>query len=349
MTLTMIPLIRFILIFFCLLFMWVFAAIGACGISTSKQAPFQTWRRIVVYPIRIFARLLLFFAGFYWIPTTEHKPQFPRPNIIIANHISFYDGIKILADRGCCFAAKKELFSWPIIGSLLKALQCLPIDRNTAHGRKQAVEDLKERAGNLAWPPLCIFPQGTTTNDLVLTTFKAGAFIPGKPVLPVAMTYPNKYFDLFYGNDYGTLALFWRSLCQVINYTRIDYLPVYTPTEAEQADAQLYANNVRQVLANHMKLPTTEHDYADMRLAIAACSTGLDVNFTAKDMHDTLGLSAYTSDSLIIRFREMCGPHTNVLTFDAFCEWFKLDPKHSVSHRLFALFDTSTFICESNQ
>jgi lysophosphatidylcholine acyltransferase/lyso-PAF acetyltransferase len=41
----------------------------------------------------------------------------------------------------------------------------------------------------------------------------------------------------------------WHTLAQLVNHCELEYLPVYTPSEEEKMNPQLFANNVRQVLA----------------------------------------------------------------------------------------------------
>lgn len=53
---------------------------------------------------------------------------------------------------------------------------------------------------------------GTTSINEVLTTFKSGAFIPGKAVQPLALNYPHCHCDLFVGSFIGT----WSLLCFLI-------------------------------------------------------------------------------------------------------------------------------------
>jgi len=45
------------------------------------------------------------------------------------------------------------------------------------------------------------------------------------------------------------LRLLWLTMTQFYNRCEIEYLPVYTPSADEVADANLYANNVREVMA----------------------------------------------------------------------------------------------------
>jgi lysophosphatidylcholine acyltransferase/lyso-PAF acetyltransferase len=46
----------------------------------------------------------------------------------------------------------------------------------------------------------------------------------------------------------------------------VQYLPVYYPSDEEKSDPKLFANNVRQVMARALGVPTTEHAYEDVML-----------------------------------------------------------------------------------
>jgi lysophosphatidylcholine acyltransferase/lyso-PAF acetyltransferase len=47
-----------------------------------------------------------------------------------------------------------------------------------------------------AYPPICIFPEGTTTTCNTLLQFKSGAFLSGQPVQPVVVQYPFCNFEV---------------------------------------------------------------------------------------------------------------------------------------------------------
>lgn len=49
-----------------------------------------------------------------------------------------------------------------------------------------------------------------------------------------------------------------QTLCQLNNELEVEYLPVYYPSDAERADAQLYANNVRAAMARSLNIPTVD-------------------------------------------------------------------------------------------
>lgn len=44
-----------------------------------------------------------------------------------------------------------------------------------------------------AFPPLFIYPEGTTTNQNAVLPFKKGAFAPGKPTLMTLLRYQNDF------------------------------------------------------------------------------------------------------------------------------------------------------------
>ncbi len=41
---------------------------------------------------------------------------------------------------------------------------------------------------------------------------------------------------------------------------------MYTPNEEEKKNAHLYANNVRNVMAEYLKLPLSDYSFEDVRL-----------------------------------------------------------------------------------
>ncbi|CAK9295258.1 unnamed protein product, partial [Gordionus sp. m RMFG-2023] len=118
------------------------------------------------------------------------------------------------------------------------------------------------------WPQICIFPEGTCTNRKALIYFKKGAFYPGFPVQPVCIRYPNDFDCLTWTWDGpNTLLVIWWSLCQPYLKIEIEYLPVYHPNESEKKDGSLFAENVRTLMARHLKIPKSNSTYEDCKNA----------------------------------------------------------------------------------
>ncbi|MCI5144052.1 MAG: 1-acyl-sn-glycerol-3-phosphate acyltransferase [Candidatus Electrothrix sp. AR3] len=109
--------------------------------------------------------------------------------IFVGNHASMVD---IFAFQGYIshdfrWIAKEELFSVPILGDAMRAVDFIPINRS--HGR-QAVQSLNNAATRIAeGSSVILFPEGTRSSDGRLQHFKTGAILlaikAGVEVVPV--------------------------------------------------------------------------------------------------------------------------------------------------------------------
>ncbi len=213
-----IALLRLLLILVCWLLMALFATLGNIFC-----------RKLWTYPMRCVARLILFFAGFYWIAVDDRRRKPFSANIIVCNHVSIFDGLHIFYKTGCSVVGKKEVFDIPVFGQILKAMDGIPVVRETEEGRSKAKKDISDRAADLSAAPLLIFAQGTTANQTTLTSFAQGAFLCGLPVQPVCMRFPYLHWDLFL--DDSQFNNLWRTLCQFVNFGSYTYLEEYRPSE----------------------------------------------------------------------------------------------------------------------
>ena len=109
------------------------------------------------------------------------------PYIFAPNHQSHFDIAALLGylpghNR---FVAKKELFSEPVLGMVLRTLGMVPVDRDNPLEAIQLLSDVvvKDRSS------LIIFPEGTRSRDGALLPFKKGPFIAAihlqVPIVPV--------------------------------------------------------------------------------------------------------------------------------------------------------------------
>ena len=161
--------------------------------------------------------------------------------------------------------AKEVMFRTPIASTVMRAMQTIPVDRLTRPGRGKACKDIAERIKDSRYPPVLVFPQGTTVNHSTLTMFMHGAFTAGVPVQPVCIRFPHRHYDHFQGDS--ALYNIYRACCQFINFQTHVFLPPYSPNPAEIADPDLFARNVRQKMAEAMQnrnggpLNLSEHKY----------------------------------------------------------------------------------------
>jgi 1-acyl-sn-glycerol-3-phosphate acyltransferase len=150
-------------------------------------------RRLALALSRIGARVLLTAAGCRL--TREGGASLraaKRPLLLASNHASYVDVLALLAlvPRDFVFAAKAEVGRWPLIGTLVRRVGHLTIERFDV---SQSVAD----AGKVALAleegrSVLLFPEGTFTASAGLRPFRLGTFKAavetGVAIVPLALT-----------------------------------------------------------------------------------------------------------------------------------------------------------------
>ncbi|RDX83669.1 Lysophospholipid acyltransferase LPEAT1, partial [Mucuna pruriens] len=251
------------------------------------------WRRIVIVQCgRALSRLMLFVLGFYWIthtyriphahenPTTTQKENNAQPEdmgspgVIISNHVSYLDILYHTSSSFPSFVAKKSVAKLPLVGLISKCLGCVLVQRESKSSDFKGVsavvtERIREAHQNTSAPIMMLFPEGTTTNGDFLLPFKTGGFLARAPVLPVILSYHYERFSPAWESISGVRHVIFI-LCQFVNYMEVTVLPTYYPSEQEQDDPKLYANNVRKLMANEGNLILSDLGLAEKRIYHAA-------------------------------------------------------------------------------
>lgn len=132
-------------------------------------------KRIVNWYICYFARSTNFVAGNNVVLVDrENLDDTKETYLMVANHESYFDIFSlsgISKDFICVFVAKKELKKTPIIGSWLKALDAVFLDReNPREAIKQMQVGTKQLKAGMS---MGIFPEGTRSP--IDGEFKAGS------------------------------------------------------------------------------------------------------------------------------------------------------------------------------
>ena len=146
--------------------------------SEAKAEQIQNWTRKLLALLGV--RMHIVNADF-----------FPKgPCLLVANHISWVDIQAIMAFKPMRFVAKSEVARWPLFGWMAIQLGTLFVRRDSAlHGRKIA----QEMAPILQQEPICIFPEGTSTDGTVVLPFKTSLFeaavLGNAPVSMVVIRY----------------------------------------------------------------------------------------------------------------------------------------------------------------
>ena len=128
---------------------------------------------------RLGIRVALFLAGTRIVVEGRDLLGDHRNTVIVANHVSHLDAPVLFEALGTDFKAvvKKEIFSWPFLGPVLRRAGFIAVNRRD---RIQAGQALSRAAKSLQdGACFLVFPEGTRSRTGQLGTFKKGGFVIG--------------------------------------------------------------------------------------------------------------------------------------------------------------------------
>ncbi len=211
-------------------------------------------------------------------------------------------------------------------------VQCIFVSRTDKDSRTTVANEITKRTKTERgqWHrQLLVFPEGTTTNNTAVISFKVGAFAPGVPVQPVAVHYgSNETCDPSWvsGGPYPGELLF-KLLCQPYNSMSVTFLPVYEPSAEEIQDPVLYANNVRRCIAAALAVPASDHTFDDVLLLMEAKKAGFrgglkDMITELKNMKKILMIDLPTAKQYLTSFAQLDKQKKGGLTYPEFIKSF---------------------------
>ena len=159
---------------------------------------------------------------------------------LVTNHISALDMLVLLA-RDVAYVGNAGAKDTPCLGRVVRAMDCIFVDRDSPESRLLAKEMISERlisqhqsSGRTRLSQLVVFPEGTTTNGHGLLQFRRGAFEACVPIQPARIEYSNLQCSM-------SLVNLLDLICIIISLPSseitIHYLPVIVPTPGTSADA----------------------------------------------------------------------------------------------------------------
>lgn len=122
-----------------------------------------------------------------WEVIDPHNVPKGGPAILASNHMSFLDPplVGAAARREINYLARESLFRFPVIGSLLKSVNAVPVDREG--GGAAGLRAIFDRLMNGG--AIILFPEGTRSTDGALHKAKSGIGLTviksEAPVVPV--------------------------------------------------------------------------------------------------------------------------------------------------------------------
>lgn len=248
----------------------------------NEQTPVQ---REIIRRGGIFARLILFCAGFYWISHKKAKiadylPDYRTPGnkkacIIVSNHYSWLDIYYYISCKHCpSFLSKDEVRKYPFIGIIAIGLQSLFVDRNNRTDKEAIISTIRERTSLIKsgknYPKILIFPEGTTTNGKYMISFKKGAFVTMDPIKIICLKYHERTFALSY-DVIGDIYCLVFPFCQFYNRLTVTEFDVFDPEylgpfTGEQKAWAVYASKVKEVMRRCLGVPNSEAGFEDKQV-----------------------------------------------------------------------------------
>eukprot|EP00798_Chlamydomonas_sp_ICE-L_P011193 gene11193-18810_t len=242
----------------------VLAVLG-CG---DIEAPMPAWRRRIILASKELLVVVVVMLGFK--VTVKGRENIKKAEeakaVVVFNHVSWLDAfilVWLLAPSGVALARNASI---PVLGSAVRALQTIYIPKSKKGGSVTTMLEKRVSEPNYGklggYPLLVLAPEGTCSNGKCLLKFKTGAFVLGRPILPILYKYKHKHH-----NPAWTVIIepwhFLRLLCQWVNFLEVEILPPYFPNEDETKDPLLFAENVRKLMSEKLGLPMVEDSQAD--------------------------------------------------------------------------------------
>ncbi len=187
-----------------------------------------------------------FATYFRWRVYHPERVPLTGPVILAANHASFLDpplvgaGVK----REINYLARESLFRSPVAGAILRAINCVPVDRDG--GGASGLRAIFDRL--LAGGGIVLFPEGTRTRDGKLQPARSGIGLTViKSTAPVV---PVRVFGTF--EAFGRHLKFPRPRAVTVKYGRpmtFENLRAEAKTCSKPRLKQLYQQVANEIMA----------------------------------------------------------------------------------------------------
>lgn len=213
------------------------------GKQRAKVGDLVIWQKIANF-VAHFSRVLLSCAGAKVTVTgLAHIPE-NETVLFVANHQSYFDIPAVMANVGrpVGFIAKDDLKKIPCFTKWIEETGSVAITRND--GRK-ALEAILQAANILkAGHSLCLFPEGTRSEDGTLGEFKAGSLKMAQKahvaIVPIAIEGAGEVMPK------GSKLIYPKPI-------RLTILPMISAEEVNAADTKTLANEIKMKIASALE------------------------------------------------------------------------------------------------
>lgn len=115
--------------------------------------------------------------------------------LLVSNHISWLDIHVINTMKPFVFVAKADVADWPIFGWIAKMIGTIFVKREKLSDLKRVIQIIRTQLQE--HQPVCIFPEGTSSDGRQLLEFRSNLFEAVAhseiKILPIALSYQENY------------------------------------------------------------------------------------------------------------------------------------------------------------
>ena len=249
----------------------IFPLVGTAG----RERLIATWSRWLTRccGVAVVERVA---PGGVSLSTLRGRDGAGQGRLLLVNHVSWLDIFAIDGLAPASFAAKAEIASWPLAGTLVARAGTVFIER----GRRHAVHGVIQRMGEKLSAGLraAVFPEGTTSDGRRLLPFHGNlvqaALNTGAPMLPIGLRYVDpdgepSHAAMFVG-DTTFLQSLWRITGHPKVIVEVHVLPAIEP--APGLTRQQVAREAREAIAARLGLPLDDSIPETLRAARGTAS-----------------------------------------------------------------------------
>lgn len=229
----------------------------AINLGTDQTKPLPARRyRLYRFSSRFWSTLVLWAFG-YRIRIHNRERLDGGAKIFVFPHRSAQDVLVDNIAGSSAFVAKGYISTNPIVSASVKTSRSLAI----RPGRSLTRELFERYHSDIAWPPMTLYPEGTTSARFCMLRLRTGAFRVGVRLQPVVCVYRNSYdyIEWLQKGILGTLCDCCRN--NFLGTVDITYLDSVERAEGESERA--FADRVGKLMAEAAGASYTPYTSAD--------------------------------------------------------------------------------------
>ncbi|KAL6495443.1 hypothetical protein OROGR_030006 [Orobanche gracilis] len=242
-----------------------------------KQNPMPKWRCRLMWVTRVCTRAILFSFGYHWIKRRGKPAPREIAPIVVSNHVSYIDPIFFFYELFPTIVSSESHDSMPFVGTIIRAMQVIYVDRFSRSSRKHAVNEIKmcfqgyENRGKLlqtSFLECFYFPreqQATEELSFLFNLVHSSLLILFNQSLSVIPMY-----TLISPGNIAVAKLMFRMFLQFHNFMEVEYLPLAFPHENRKENALHFGQRTGHVMASALNVGQTSHSYGDFMLLAKA-------------------------------------------------------------------------------